>query len=168
MRFEPSPKRVRAARAGYVFPTMLFGVAALAGAVESTAPGFPADPSCQRMEPPADAGAVATPGGFMLVHPRNDRIGDDYSGCKTLWIYDDPDAPRRWATLLFERGRLTRAVVWQRDAPDRADRVCDLARPNAEPCGGVEGNELVALRLASWPRVCMSAPERKECLGDPR
>lgn len=149
-----------------------FGAGALwAGSVfaaENQASGFPADVSCRLMDAPADAGAVATPGGFMLVHPRNDRIGDDYSGCKTLWIYDDPDVPRRWATLLFERGRLIRAVVWHREAPDRADRVCDRSGPDSKPCSGVEGNELVALRLASWPRVCMSDPGRKECEGDPR
>ncbi len=137
-------------------------------AAENQAPGLPLQASCQLMDAPADAGAVATPGGFMLVHPRNDRIIDGYSGCKTLWIYDDPDVPRRWATLLFERGRLMRAIIWRRDAPDRADRVCDRSRPDFEPCSGVEGNELVALRLASWPRVCMSDPGRNECQGDPR
>lgn len=172
MRFEPRPKRIRRAKAGPVGLTVLMAIGSIhapaAIAAENTAPDFPADPSCQRMEPPGDAGAVATPGGFMLVHPRNDRIRDDYSGCKTLWIYDDPDMPRRWATLLFQRGRLIRAVIWHRDAPDRADRVCDRSRPDSEPCSGMEGNELVALRLASWPRVCMSDPDRKECQGDPR
>lgn len=172
MRFEPGRRRIQGADAGSIGLAALMAIGsihtAVAIAAENASPGFPADPSCQRTEPPADAGAVATPGGFMLVHPRNNRIHDDYSGCKTLWIYDDPDVPRRWATLLFERGLLIRAIVWDRDAPDRADRVCDRRSSGSEACGGVEGNELVALRLASWPRVCMSDPARKECQGDPR
>lgn len=121
------------------------------------------------MEAPADAGAVATPGGFMLVHPRNDRIADDFSGCKTLWVYDDPDVPRRWATLRFVRGQLARAVIWRRDAQDTADRVCDRpASAQAPECDGVGDNELVSLRLPSWPRVCMTEPDRGECKQDPR
>lgn len=143
-------------------------LASNASAGEVPASWFPAEPSCQAMEVPADAGTVVTPGGFMLVHPRNDRIVDDYTGCKTLWIYDDPEVPRRWATLRFVRGELVRAVIWRRDAQDVADRVCDRpASAQAPDCSGVEGNELVALRLPSWPRACMTDPDREECAQDP-
>lgn len=139
----------------------------MAGAAEPQPPWFPGDPSCHVNTPPADAGAVVTPGGFMLVHPRNDRLAADYDGCKTLWIFDEaPDKPRRWATLLFAQGQLQRAVIWRRDASDIADRVCD--RSGADPCTGIDDNELVALRLPSWPRVCMNDPGRKECREDPR
>lgn len=149
--------------------SMLMFCCSTAGAAEPRS-WFPeTEPSCAAATPPADAGAVATPGGFMLVHPRNDRIADDYSGCKTLWIYDDPEVPRRWATLRFVRGQLARAVIWRRDAEGIADRVCDRpASAQAPECSGAEGNELTALHLPSWPRVCMTQPDRKECAQDPR
>ncbi|MCL1635618.1 hypothetical protein M2650_13400 [Luteimonas sp. SX5] len=148
---------------------VLIWSASIAVAAEPPKPWFPAEPSCTVITAPADAVAVVTPGGFMLVHPRNDRIADDYSGCKTLWIYDDPDVPRRWATLRFAHGELVRAVIWRRDAQEVADRVCDRpASAQAPECSGVEGNELTALRLPSWPRVCATDPDRKECAQDPR
>jgi hypothetical protein len=150
-------------------------VCAALHAGEAPTSWFPDDPSCRLQQVPDDAGAVVTPGGFLLVHPRNDRLRADYSGCKTLWIDDEPGSPRRWSTLLFENGRLRRSVLWQRDAPEMADRVCDMpgsgARPlprPQEPCSGIDGNELVALYLASYPRVCMTDPDRKECKQDPR
>jgi hypothetical protein len=142
---------------------------------DAPGPWFPDDPSCRLLQAPDDAGAVVTPGGFLLVHPRNDRLPPGYSGCKTLWIDDEPGAPRRWSTLLFEHGRLRRSVLWQRDAQEIADRVCDvpgsgappLPQPQA-PCSGIDGNELVALHLASYPRICTTQPDRKECRQDPR
>jgi hypothetical protein len=152
---------------------MLF--ASVVHALAGTAPWFPDDASCRVLQAPADAGAVVTPGGFLLVHPRNDRLPADYDGCKTLWIVDEPEVPRRWSTLLFEGGRLRRAVLWQRDAPDVADRVCDqpgfdqsVALRAQPPCSGIDDNELVALHLASWPRICMTEPDREECRQDPR
>lgn len=42
--------------------------------------------SCTRTMAPEEAGVVATPGGFMLVHPRNADLSDDYVVCKTLWF----------------------------------------------------------------------------------
>lgn len=150
--------------------SVLIPCCSAASAAQPQQSWFPeSEASCAATTAPADAGAVVTPGGFMLVHPRNDRIADDYTGCKTLWIYDDPDVPRRWATLRFVRGQLTRAVIWRREVEDIADRVCDRpASAQAPGCGGIDDNEFVSLRLPSWPRVCMTAPDREECRQDPR
>jgi hypothetical protein len=134
---------------------------------------LPADPSCALLDAPADAGAVVTPGGFLLVHPRNAQLPARYSGCKTLWIMDTEPAARRWSTLWFREGRLQRAVLWQRDAPQDVDRVCDMpggtppGATAAEPCTGVEGNELMGLLLPSWPRACTVDTTLAACAGAP-
>lgn len=134
---------------------------------------FPSDPSCAVLHAPPEAGAVVTPGGFLLVHPRNARLPAHYSGCKTLWIMDTDPAPRRWSTLWFREGRLQRAVLWQREAPQVVDRVCDMpggtppGATAAEPCTGVEGNALMALFLPSWPRACTVDTTLAACAGEP-
>lgn len=45
---------------------------------------IPAGPTCTVDRPPPDAGLYATPGGFLMVHPRNAALSDGYTGCKTL------------------------------------------------------------------------------------
>ena len=71
---------------------------------------IPDAPNCKIEQPPPDAGAYATPGGFLLVHPRNVHLTDDYTGCKVLWIVDAPDRFHRLMTLYFERGKLRIAL----------------------------------------------------------
>jgi len=122
-------------------------------------PVLPDLPSCTRAAAPDDAGVVATPGGFMLVHPRNADLPDDYTGCKTLWMMDVDPVPWRWATLWFLDGRLQRVVTTLKDAP--APRVCDMpgitlpaGYASAPACDGVDDHPWIALRLPSWPRAC--------------
>ncbi len=56
--------------------------------------------------PPEAAGIAATGGGFLMVHPRNDAIGDRYTGCKVVRVVDT-DQMRRLATLHSEAGVAT-------------------------------------------------------------
>jgi hypothetical protein len=67
---------------------------------------IPDAPNCAVEQPPPDAGAYATPGGFLLVHPRNAGLTDGYTGCKVLWVVDAPDRFHRLMVLYFERGKL--------------------------------------------------------------
>lgn len=145
---------------------------ACAGGAGATPPGLPDVPSCAHASVPEDAGLVATPGGFMLVHPRNADLPDDYTGCKTLWVMDVDPEPWHWATLWFRDGRLQRVVSTSRDTP--APRACDMpdmALPEgfapAPVCEGLEGHPWVALRLPSWPRACAGDAPPAVCGGEP-
>lgn len=134
---------------------------------------------CRVTTPPASAGLAVTPGGFVLVFPRNDAIGERYTGCKMLWIVDT-DRTSRLATLYFERGELARALAHDvRDPAGAVTGACAFpaARsllPNAGArfddgaCKGITGESLYALRVATWPRSCMTTPEAKVCTEDPR
>ena len=81
----------------------MIALACAAGA-RPTQPGLPDLPSCAHASVPENAGVVATPGGFMLVHPRNADLPDDCTGCKTLWVMDVDPEPWHWATLWFRDG----------------------------------------------------------------
>ena len=141
-------------------------------AAHAAQPGLPEAASCTHATAPDDAGLVATPGGFMLVHPRNAELPDDYTGCKTLWVMDVDPTPWRWARLWFRNGRLQRVVSATRDAS--APRVCDM--PGAAPpvghapapaCEGLDDHPWIALRLPSWPRACAAESPPVACEGAP-
>lgn len=130
-------------------------------------------PSCALPRPPASAGVVATPGGFMLVHPRNADLPDDYSGCKTLWVMDVDPEPWRWATLWFREGRLQRVASWRRGS-SQAVHVCDMpgaavpvGMAPAPACEGVADHPWMALHLPSRPRACASDAPPAACEGEP-
>ncbi len=139
----------------------------------------PGAPNCRVETPPAAAGIAGTPGGFLIVFPRNDAIPDRYTGCKVLWIADTDRTPRL-ATLYFERGQLARAVSHDvRDPSGAVEGACALPEgksllPNAgrrygdEACRGFSGEALYALRLPTWPRTCMTKPDAPVCTADPR
>jgi hypothetical protein len=134
---------------------------------------------CAVSAPPASAGIFATPGGFVMVHPRNDALTDTYTGCKALWVVD-VDRMLRLATLYFEVGTLKRAIAHDvRDPKGAIDAVCDLATgrsllPNAgrratdAACRGFDGEEMYGLRLPTWPRRCLTEPDAPPCKADPR
>lgn len=135
--------------------------------------------NCRVTAPPASAGLAVTPGGFVLVFPRNDAIAERYTGCKMLWIVDTDRAPRL-ATLYFERGELSRAVAHDvRDSSGAATGACAFPAgrsllPNAgarfsdSACKGITEESMYALRLATWPRSCMTTPDAPVCKEDPR
>jgi hypothetical protein len=136
-------------------------------------------PNCAITAPPADAGVVVPPGGFVMVHPRNDAIGDQYTGCKVLWVVD-ADRLRRIATLYFAGGVLARAVAHDVHDPSGAiDAACDLVsgrsllpragrRATDAACQATPRDELYALRVATLPRRCVTDPDAPPCKADPR
>lgn len=136
-------------------------------------------PNCRVEAPPAAAGIAGTPGGFVLVYPRNETITDTYTGCKVLWIADTDRTPRL-ATLYFERGQLARAVSHDvRDPSGGVEGACALPEgksllPNEgrrygdAACRGFSGEAFYALRLPTWPRSCMTKPDAPVCSADPR
>src|SRR6188768_2545263 len=65
---------------------------------------------CALTVPPAQAGIAGTPGGFVMVFPRNDALTDNFSGCKLLWVVDG-DKMMRFATLYFKNGKLAIAIA---------------------------------------------------------
>ena len=145
---------------------------ACADGARATQPGLPDLPSCAHASVPENAGVVATPGGFMLVHPRNADLPDDYTGCKTLWVMDVDPEPWHWATLWFRDGRLQRVVSTSRDAS--APHACDMpgmALPEgfapAPACEGLDDHPWVGLRLPSWPRACAGDVPPAVCEGEP-
>lgn len=135
--------------------------------------------NCRVASPPAGAGLAVTPGGFLLVFPRNEAIGEHYTGCKLLWIVDTDRTPRL-ATLYFERGELTRAVAHDvRDPAGAITGACAFpaarsllpttgARFTDSACAGVTQESLYALRLPTLPRSCLTTPDAPVCKEDPR
>jgi len=125
---------------------------------------IPAAPNCAVDQPPPDAGIFATPGGFLLVHPRNAQLSDSYTGCKVLWVADAPGRFIRLTTLYFEGGRLRIAQAYEKSGASRG--TCKL--PGQSPgCEGLESNPLAALKLATWPRICMTRPDAPQCKKEP-
>ena len=125
---------------------------------------IPAAPNCTVDRPPPDGGLYATPGGFLLVHPRNAALSDRYTGCKTLWVVDAPDRVIRLMILYFENGRLRVVRAFDKEGSIRG--TCTL--PGTAPgCEGVESNPLTALQLPTWPRSCMDRPTDPQCAKDP-
>src|SRR4029079_15004049 len=108
-----------------------------------------AAPHCAVDHAPPDAGILATPGGFLLVQPRNAQLSHSYTGCKVLWVADAPGRFIRLTTLYFENGRLRIAQPDEKGVASRG--TCKL--PGQSPgCEGLESNPLAALKLATWPR----------------
>jgi hypothetical protein len=92
---------------------------------------IPAGPNCTIDQPPADAGAYVTPGGFLLVYPRNASLPDDYTGCKMAWVVDAPDRFHRLMILYFERGKLRVAQGYDGRSENQLRATCKL--PDAAP-----------------------------------
>lgn len=151
---------------------MALSALACVGDACAAEPFLPDLPSCARGAAPDGAGMVATPGGFMLVYPRNADLPDDYTGCKTLWVMDVDPAPWRWATLWFRDGRLQRVVSMSKGTP--APRVCDMPGATlptgyapAPACEGLDDHPWVSLRLPSWPRACAGDAPPAVCEKEP-
>lgn len=160
------------------------GVTSVAGAtsVRAQVAGdfLPSDaPNCAVSSPPATAGIAATPGGFLMVFPRNEAIGKRYTGCKSLWVVDS-DSFRRLATLYFSDGSLTIGVAHDsRDPTGAIEGVCSFpAGKSLAPtigrkfgdaaCRGGLDESLYGLQLATWPRRCLTDPKAAVCQEDPR
>jgi hypothetical protein len=159
-------------RAGVVAAVAFVAVASDAGRSRAeTSGGSPAIPSgaanCSVEQPPKDAGAYVAPGGFLLVHPRNQALPDGYTGCKGLWVVDAPDRIHRLMTLYFEAGKLRVAVAYDGRGETKTPRaVCTL--PGSSPgCEDIDSNPLAALRVPTYPRACMDDPDKPECAEDP-
>jgi len=132
---------------------------------------------CALAAPPADAGIAVTPGGFVIVHPRNAALGAKYTGCKTMWADANPGTWKRFATLYFEEGQLRRVVA--QDPRDGSIRgACGLPLGHSLPphgasdvedtaCEGVRDEPFYGLRLPTWPRACATQPDRPVCRADP-
>lgn len=163
-------------------PAPALAAALLVPAAASAAPRLadlvPAAPHCQLAAAPPDAGLAVTPGGFVLVHPRNAALPANYSGCKSLWVDAEPGRYARFATLVFERGRLIRAIAHDPRAGGAIVGACaypggtslmpgDDPRAPARACDGADREPFYGLRLATWPRRCAADPDAAICRGDP-
>ena len=136
-------------------------------------------PSCALASPPANAGLAPTPGGFVMVHPRTEGLTEKYTGCKVLGGVD-VDRMLRLATLYFEGGVLARAVAHDvRDPKGGMEGACDLKSgksllPNSgrkfddAACKDVKGEEMYGLRVATWPRRCLTDTDAAVCKQDPK
>ena len=125
---------------------------------------IPDAPNCKVDRPPPTAGLYATPGGFMMVHPRNAGLSGSYTGCKVLWVVDSPERFIRLMTLYFENGRLRFAQSYEKEGSIRG--TCAVPS-QAKGCEGVESNPLTALRMPTWPRSCMDRPNDPQCSKEP-
>lgn len=135
--------------------------------------------SCTLAPPPAQAGIAATPGGFVMVFPRNDAITDRYTGCKQMWVVDGTTM-RQFATLYFKNGTLAVAAAHDiRDSAGTMTAACAFPEGKSllpskgqqaadAGCKGFSGDAFYALRLPTWPRSCMTDTRAAVCLADPR
>lgn len=134
--------------------------------------------NCALSQPPDAAGLFATPGGFVMVYPRNDRISKQYTGCKLLWVVDG-ERMMRLATLYFDGGTLSRVLAHDvRDARGTIEAVCDVQggrslmpnsgrRADDGACRGMPREGLYDLRVPTWPRRCLTEPDAPVCKEDP-
>ena len=136
----------------------------LAGAAAESIP--PAAPACSVDAPPPDAGAYVTPGGFLLVYPRNAALTSDYTGCKTLWVMKGPESLPRLMRLYFRVGRLAAAEVFDGRGGRMPTTTC-FAPFDAPGCQGIAASPLAALRLVSWPRLCVDNADAPVCSEEP-
>ena len=140
----------------------IFSICAIPAALAQ----IPDAPNCAVDQPPPDAGAYVTPGGFLLVYPRNASLSDDYTGCKVAWVVDSPDRFHRLMILYFERGKLRVAQGYEGRGTNQLRATCKL--PDAAPeCKGVESHPLSALKLPTLPRSCMTRPDAPQCRKEP-
>lgn len=134
---------------------------------------------CALRDAPADAGVAATPGGFVLIFPRNQALASNYTGCKVLWLVDG-DQIRRLATLYFKDGTLRTAAAHDSKRDDfRITNACrfpegraviatpDQKSPDAG-CNGILAEPMYSLRTPTWPRTCLSRPDDAVCSQDPQ
>lgn len=126
----------------------------------------PGAPHCALKAPPAAAGAYGTPGGFLLVHPRNDALPADFTGCKSLWVVRGAGDVPLLMRLYFRGGALAVAEGYDGRGGRQPVGVCGVSEPRAE-CAGMGDNPLTALHLPTWPRACMEQPELAACARDP-
>ena len=134
---------------------------------------------CALKDPPEQAGIAATPGGFVMVYPRNAALTDTFTGCKLMWIVDGSKAPR-YATLYFENGKLAIAAAHDtRGDPSKLRAAC--AFPEGKSllpksgqqtsdigCAGLAEDSFYALRVPTWPRLCLTDSAAVVCQEDPR
>ena len=137
-----------------------------------------AEPNCAIETPPALAGLAATPGGFVLVYPRNDVLPQPYTGCKSMWIVNG-ERHFRLATLYFREDVLVTAAAHNvRDAAGRLDAACQFPDgtsllPNAgrqiknSGCTGIANEPFYRLRLPTRPRTCLTDQKADICQQDP-
>ena len=158
----------------------LLATAATTAAAQTVAKLVPAGAThCALAAPPAQAGVAVTPGGFVMVFPRNDALSDNFTGCKLLWVVDS-DKRKRFATLYFTNGKLAIAI-----AHDVRDSVGSVVGACAFPggtsllpkggqqvsdagCRGFADDGFYALRLPTWPQSCLKETKAAVCLADPR
>ncbi len=179
-----APAVVPIIRAAWWFRGVLTGIAACVQCMTLNAQSVsdflpPTATNCATTAPPASAGIAGTPGGFLMVHPRNDAITDQYTGCKILWVVSS-DRMKRVATLYFDRGVLSHAIAHDvRDPKEGIEVVCDLTAgrsllPNAgrraddAQCRTRPADELYGLRLATWPQLCLTKPDAAVCKREPQ
>ena len=134
---------------------------------------------CALTSPPAQSGIAGTPGGFVMVFPRNDALKDNFTGCKLLWVVD-VDKMMRFATLYFKDGKLAVAIAHDvRDSKGAIAGACALPAgksllPNSgrkiddAGCKGFTEDSFYALRLPTWPRSCLTDTKAAACKAEPR
>ncbi|MCQ8102704.1 hypothetical protein NP590_01195 [Methylomonas sp. SURF-2] len=118
--------------------------------------------NCAIAAPPADSGAYVTPGGFLIVHPRNAALSADYTGCKSIWLADETAGTPLLLRLYFEQGKLLALRNHRAAAPNECVRPFD-----SPACRDADANPLTTLYLATWPLACMEGSRRTDCSGDP-
>jgi hypothetical protein len=135
-------------------------------------------PNCATATPPAAAGAAVTPGGVMIVYPRNSGITADYTGCKHLWVMQSDTAVGRFVTTYFKQGKLAVAVAHDnRSAAGTIVGVCTFPGGKSvfpktgaaadRACAGVPAEYYGALRMPTFPRECIANPKAKGCTDKP-
>lgn len=134
--------------------------------------------NCAIDRPPTAVGLAATPGGFVMVFPRNDVLSAQYTGCKVMWIVNG-EQRLRFATLYFEDGKLSIAAAHNtRDTSGKLDGACAFPQgrsllPNVgrqfkdTACAGFTKEAFYQLHLPTWPVVCLTDANAAVCQQDP-
>jgi hypothetical protein len=156
---------------------LLVSNAAVAQVAGDVIPG--GAPNCTVENPPAESGLAATPGGFVMVFPRNDALTRQYTGCKLMWLVNG-ERRQKFATLYFKAGKLAVAAAHNvRDAAGLLDAACAFPAgksllPNTgrqikdSGCANMPKEAFYQLYLPTWPTSCLNDAEAAVCQQEPR
>lgn len=134
---------------------------------------------CADDKPPAASGLAGTPGGFVIIHPRNDALTKQYTGCKMMWVVNG-ERHQKFATLYFKDGVLAVAAAHRvRDASGQLDGACaypegkslfpDAGRRISDSgCVSLAKEAFYGLYLPTWPLTCLTDPKAVICQQEPR
>jgi len=134
-------------------------LAFIASACSAMEPSLSSHPTCQLASPPIEAGENAVHAQLLKVYPRKSTMGQQFTGCQTIWLYGPGEsgaqnAPTDLMLLHFRNGHVVSARIegrlCQYSESGKAEKSNSSACPNEAPEA-----------FLSEPAGCISDPQQR-------